>query len=127
MNGYLASNVYKESGFRIAYKTTDINSPSASDTFVFVEERADTIDNDFFAVGSTGFMDSSDNALRWIEIPANYHAQSSNFSFADRHVASQKWQHPLPEAGNIFNNDGFPPDPNSPDIWWLFRHATRKR
>lgn len=70
MNGYLASEVYAASGFRVAFKFNEIRHPSPSETLVFTEERADAIDNDFFAVGSVAFQDPSGSRTRWYEIAA---------------------------------------------------------
>jgi len=127
MNGYLASEVYRNSGFRIAMKLNEIVDPSPSQTFVFVEERADTIDNGFFAVGSIAFQDPSGSRTRWLEIPANYHGNSSTFSFADGHAAIRRWIRPMPPMGRTFNDEGFPVDPHNPDIQWLFDHATGRQ
>lgn len=127
MNGYLASDVYRDAGFRVAFKSSDINQPSPSDTFVLVDERADTIDNDFFAVGSVAFQDASGSGTRWWEIPGNYHGNASSFSFADGHASIHRWTTAMPPMGTSFNNDGFQLDPHNSDCLWLFEHATGRR
>ena len=90
MNGYLAADVYLNQGLRVAFKLNEIMDPSPSQTFVFIEERADTIDNNFFAVGSLAFQDPSRSKTRWIEIPANYHDNASTLSFADGHAVIRR-------------------------------------
>jgi prepilin-type N-terminal cleavage/methylation domain-containing protein len=73
MNGYLASDVYRSSPFRTAFKFNEIVNPSPSQTFVFLDERQDSIDNGFFAM----VIDEADltdpSRSRWWELPANYH------------------------------------------------------
>lgn len=127
MNGYLAANVYINTSFRVAFKMNEVMNPSPSDTFVFVEERADTIDNNFFAVGSLAFLDPSGNGTRWLEIPANYHGNATVFGFADGHASIRRWLRPLPPAGRVFNDNGFPLSPKNPDCLWLFDHATGRK
>ena len=60
---------------------------SASLTFVFLDEREDSInDGAFFtAVDNPGFLE---------DVPASYHAGSGGFSFADGHSEIHKWTAP---------------------------------
>jgi prepilin-type N-terminal cleavage/methylation domain-containing protein/prepilin-type processing-associated H-X9-DG protein len=125
MNGYLAGDTYMTSPFRVAFKVTELTS--AAETFVHIEERADTIDNGFFAVGSVAFEDPSGSRTRWWEIPANYHGNASTLSFADGHAVVHRWVKPMPPMGRVFNDNGFPVDPYNPDCLWLFEHATARK
>jgi prepilin-type processing-associated H-X9-DG protein len=125
MNGYLAGDTYKTSPFLVAFKVNEI--ASLAQTFVHIDERADTIDNGFFAVGSVAFEDPSGSRTRWWEIPANYHGNASTLSFADGHAVVHRWIRPMLPMGYVFNDDGFPVDPHNPDCPWLFDHATGRK
>jgi len=63
-------------------KTSNLRSPAL--TFVFVDEREDSInDGTFFtAVDDAGYL---------TDIPASYHAGASGFAFADGHSEIHKW------------------------------------
>ena len=66
------------------FKRSEIQTPST--IFVFLDEQADTINDGFFV------NRLEDNA--WGNLPGSYHNGGANFSFADGHVESHKWQVP---------------------------------
>ncbi len=85
MNGEDISNIkLGSSGFHVNRKLGDITTPKPVDSFVFVEESENTIDDGHF--GTLG----QDTAFRWYNIPAQWHG-GANFSFADGHSAYRKW------------------------------------
>jgi prepilin-type N-terminal cleavage/methylation domain-containing protein/prepilin-type processing-associated H-X9-DG protein len=105
-------------------KTTDFRRLSPCDAFVFVDERADSINDGWFWVDSSAWATTpalSSGAYR--DLPAFYHNNASAFSFADGHAEIHKWRDPKflavasGAAGSL---------PTSQDVWWLVMHATAK-
>jgi prepilin-type N-terminal cleavage/methylation domain-containing protein/prepilin-type processing-associated H-X9-DG protein len=76
-------------GLRYFVKMSDIESPSPSEAFVFVDENPDSIDDGFFAVRAT-----VPNAGFWQNTPASWHGNSGVVSFADGHAESWRWVEP---------------------------------
>jgi len=93
---------------------------SASLTFVFLDERADSInDGTFFtAVDNPGYL---------TDIPASYHGGSGGFSFADGHSEIHKWfsgwiKQPI-QATSINDHDLKANNDSPQDAYWLDLHA----
>jgi len=65
--------------------------------------------------------------------PANYHSQSSNFSFVDGHAETHHWQdsqfnNPKPTPGNWHDHTGNAARASSyNDLAWLKEHTTYRR
>jgi prepilin-type N-terminal cleavage/methylation domain-containing protein/prepilin-type processing-associated H-X9-DG protein len=127
MNCYLTSHFSERALlYRVHFKLTEIQRPSG--LFVFLDERADTLDNNMFNVGDEG-IDPVDLArLRRTELPANYHGNSASFSFADGHAEAHKWTRTMPPMSQqhlpMQSNHKFPISANNPDIIWLFQRTT---
>jgi prepilin-type processing-associated H-X9-DG protein/prepilin-type N-terminal cleavage/methylation domain-containing protein len=64
------------------YKKSEFKNPS--DTFVFLDEQADTINDGFFVNRLEEYM--------WGNVPGSYHNGGANFSFADGHLESHRWR-----------------------------------
>jgi prepilin-type processing-associated H-X9-DG protein len=64
------------------YKKSEFKNPS--DTFIFLDEQADTLNDGFFVNALDGYS--------WGNVPGSYHNGGANFSFADGHVESHHWQ-----------------------------------
>jgi len=63
-------------------KVGDLRFPAPSQTWVFLEEHPDSInDPAFFAPHQTS----------WIDLPAGYHDDANTVAFADAHVETHKW------------------------------------
>ena len=98
-------------------RTTEILRPNSS--FVFLDERAGTINDGYFVVHMTvncGSMTASD-------LPANYHGGAAGFAFADGHAEIKKWrttyfQQP-PDIGGTTTLI------NNADYIWLVRNTTK--
>ncbi len=67
------------------FKTTDFSQPSQ--TFVFLEEHPDSINDGFF-------MNRLEEEPKWGNLPASYHNNAANLSFADGHVETRRWVSP---------------------------------
>ena len=132
MNGWLNSGFDSDQFFfgvkptyRIIRKTSDLDliNPGPSQTFVFTDEREDSIDDGYFAIT----MYARGRAAQMNNWPGSYHNGAGTFSFADGHTELHKWldprtKWPLQKAYAVW--DVVSVSPNSPDVAWLQDHAT---
>jgi prepilin-type N-terminal cleavage/methylation domain-containing protein/prepilin-type processing-associated H-X9-DG protein len=93
--------------------------PAPAMTFVFLDEREDSInDGDFFtAVDRPGYLS---------DIPASYHGGSGGFSFADGHSEIHKWYSAWitqPIQKTPINGHDLTGDPGVEDSYWLDQHS----
>lgn len=86
--------------FPIYLKTSDLNNsssaPGPSKTFVFLDEREDSIDAGNFMTVMAGYpippaTASTPAVYKTGDIPASYHGGSGGFSFADGHSDLRRW------------------------------------
>ena len=102
-------------------KLSAINNPGPATAFVFIDERADSINDGFFVV----FMIYSNANAQLGNIPANYHNGCSAVSFADGHAEIHHWLDPRSEPPMIPNTlVSIGPVPNDQDIAWLQQHCS---
>ncbi len=131
MNCYVANPAFWDGHppYRMHFKLSQIERPS--ELFVFLDERADTLDNNSFNVGDEGLDPINPGLTRCTELPGNYHGNAGSFSFADGHVEAHKWTQPMPPASQqhllMGPNNKFPVSPNNPDIIWLFQRGTTEK
>jgi prepilin-type N-terminal cleavage/methylation domain-containing protein/prepilin-type processing-associated H-X9-DG protein len=74
------------SGYPPIYLENQMKKPNPTQTIVFVDENAASIDDGFFGVLITGNL--------WVNVPANWHSRGCNFSFADGHAEHWRWTDP---------------------------------
>jgi prepilin-type processing-associated H-X9-DG protein len=125
MNGYVGdyngtmSRVYAQSAYRVYLKTTSITRPGPTDTWVFMDEHPDSINDGFFGVYMT--------TVRWDDLPASYHNGACGFSFADGHAETKKWRdaNTVVPVRKITLSGAIPASPN--DIRWLQERSTALR
>ncbi len=114
--------------WRIYRKLSQMRSPGPSRTFVFLDEREDSINDGMFVVDMGGYPGRGIR-YRIVDIPASYHNGSGGFSFADGHSEMKKWKDPRTMApfkrGVATPYDR--PSPNNQDIAWMQERATRLR
>lgn len=98
-----------------------------SDLFVLLDEHPDSINDGAFAV----YMPQNQfDTTGWLDVPAGYHMNGCDFSFADGHAEFHQWKYPaaiLPPiwpADQISGYGGGQSIPGNPDILWLAHHAT---
>lgn len=123
MNQRMNGGEYKSaplSLFNNPNKLSAINNPGPSTTFVFIDERADSINDGFFVID---MLDVGPQA-RIGNTPADYHNGSSSVSFADGHVESHKWLDPRTQTRPY---PPWLPVPDDPDIAWLQEHCCSRK
>ena len=104
-------------------KLTSIINPDPVNALVFLDEAANSIDNNALGIYGPG---SLGNAVFW-NLPASRHSLGANVTFADAHAEYHKWR------GSYINNDNKIPDApvtpgpgydgpsaaTDPDLIWL--------
>ena len=113
-------------GFRKFTKFSSITDPSPSGTFVFLDEREDSINDGTFVVDMGGWPNDG-GQHRMIDYPASYHNAAGGFSFADGHSEIRKWRDartmPKLTRGKLIPLNI--PSPNNQDVAWMQDKATR--
>ncbi|HWF18709.1 MAG TPA: type II secretion system protein [Verrucomicrobiae bacterium] len=119
MNGYMAGDGggILSNQFVLNHRVTDIVQPTSS--FVFLDERASSINDGYFEV----LMTTSYGSIKVQDMPANYHNEAGGFSFADGHAATQKWTTGLFDTAGTVVLTG-QSAPNNLDYIWLMRNTT---
>ena len=112
-------------GWKAYRKMSSINDPGPTRTWVFVDEREDSINNGFFVVDMTGYPDQA-GQHRLANTPASYHNRAATLSFADGHSEIKMWKDPrtfppLTKRDRPLNLD----TPHNVDVFWLQDHSTR--
>ena len=91
---------WNSDGWRLYHKFGDIIDPGPSGTFVFLDEREDSINDGMFVVDMTGYPGTASSL---VDAPASYHGNAGGFSFADGHSEIKTWRSPYilvpPRAG----------------------------
>ena len=96
MNGVDVGLVYfGQKGYKVNLKTVEINAPPPSQAFVFLDEHQNSIDDGHF-----GFAPEGD---KWMNLPAMWHNNGCDFSFADGHAESLKWRDARTLALKVIN------------------------
>lgn len=127
MNSYVGQNSkIWTPGYRQFTRQDDFISPS--ETFVFIDEREESINDGWFVVEMDGF-EPRDGSLYHLEnYPASYHNGSGTLSFADGHAEIHRWrdQRTKPSIKKGVNIKGVD-TPNSQDVEWLQSRTSRPR
>jgi prepilin-type N-terminal cleavage/methylation domain-containing protein/prepilin-type processing-associated H-X9-DG protein len=131
MNGYLGdlsrANPYTP-GFWQFKKYSEINSPSPSKCWVFIDEREDGINDGWFAVDMVGYDPYQPASLRIVDYPASYHNGAGGLAFADGHSEIKRWVDGR-TTPQLRKNQDLPlnqPSPNNRDIEWLQERSSSK-
>ncbi|HMP84242.1 MAG TPA: prepilin-type N-terminal cleavage/methylation domain-containing protein [Verrucomicrobiota bacterium] len=69
-------------------KLTQLTHPGPADTFVFLDEHPDSINDVIFHV----YLGRQTSTAEWRDLPSSYHAGAAGFSFADGHSEIHKWR-----------------------------------
>jgi prepilin-type N-terminal cleavage/methylation domain-containing protein len=106
-------------------------SPGPVKTFVFLDQREDSINWGNFYTQMDGFSPRVETSYIFgQDWPGAYHKRAAGFSFADGHSEIKKWQDgrttpPLVPQTLIGQTDT--PSPRNQDIAWLQDHTTRPK
>jgi len=111
--------------YRIYRKSADLIDPGPARTFVFLDEREDSINDGMFVVDMQFYPTTSATI---VDFPASYHGGGGGFSFADGHSELRRWTNPLILERPL--RDAVRPYPTpfgkfDRDTLWLQEHATR--
>jgi prepilin-type N-terminal cleavage/methylation domain-containing protein/prepilin-type processing-associated H-X9-DG protein len=112
--GYSGANALRD--YR---KSSDLTVPGPTQTFVFIDENPNSIDDGYF-VCDPNLTDF------WVNMPASYHGNASGLSYADGHAEMKTWKDSklLSQAATT---TGIPSDPGSPDCRWLQDRSTARK
>ena len=112
-------------GWRKFKKLSDITAPPPAKTFVFLDEREDSINDGTFVVDMGGWPNRP-RSYKMIDYPASYHNKAGGFSFVDGHSEIKKWidsrTTPFLKRGNELQLNVA--SPNNPDVAWMQERAT---
>lgn len=101
---------------KLFLKFSDVDRPSPSQLFVFIEENADSLNDPA--------LSNSQLDHRWIDLPGAYHPttetnRASNLAFADGHVESHAWSESVLGERPDFNYSSPTVRSGNPDRAWL--------
>ena len=124
--GWGSARGERGTGWRKFFKLDAITDPGPSETFVFLDEREDSINDGTFVVDMAGWPNQP-SQYRIIDYPASYHNGAGGFSFADGHSEIKRWQDPrtMPELARGQLIPLNVPSPNNRDVAWMQSKATR--
>jgi prepilin-type N-terminal cleavage/methylation domain-containing protein/prepilin-type processing-associated H-X9-DG protein len=108
------------SQFNNPNKLSAINNPGPATAFVFIDERADSINDGFFVIDMVHTLPQAQVG----NSPADYHNGCSSVSFADGHVENHKWLDPRTKLRPY---QPYLVVPNNSDIAWLREHCCSPR
>jgi len=112
-----------------AKKSTDFSNPGPSQSWLFMDEHPDTIDDgifyDSFAItNGTG---------TFYEVPAALHGGACGMAFADGHSEMHHWQTSVPSLPVVYLTGNYPsagrynvPGVNNADLAWLAQHTPQR-
>jgi len=129
MNAYLGDRGGPyTAGFRQFRKYSEITSPAPSMTWVFIDEREDSINDGWFAVNMEGYDPMNAAAYVMVDYPASYHNGAGGLSFADGHSEIRKWVDP--RTTPVLRRGQLIPlgvaSPNNRDIDWLQQRTSSR-
>ena len=130
--GYDGSGLWSIGGdankWAVYHKSSDMNNPGPTGTFVFLDEREDSINDGSFITDMFGYPDKG-QTWRIVEYPASYHNGAGGFSFADGHSEIKKWTdaRTTPKINTRTDLALNQPSPNNKDVYWLQYRSTRKQ
>ncbi len=111
-------------GFVGCFKLGEILYPGPARTFVFLDERTETLSEGAFYLS----MDRSPTTF--YDYPGCAHSGAASLSFADGHTEQKKWLDPRTRPARLTPvGSGYPPgvpSPNNRDMLWLQERCTRR-
>jgi prepilin-type N-terminal cleavage/methylation domain-containing protein/prepilin-type processing-associated H-X9-DG protein len=111
-------------GYTVYGKTTDMLKPGPSMTFLFCDERVDSMNDAELYISMAGWDPYLPNAWELPDIPSNYHGGACGFAFADGHSEIHKWKDYVLNVSWPFRHRN--PTQNKQDTYWIMERSTRK-
>jgi prepilin-type N-terminal cleavage/methylation domain-containing protein/prepilin-type processing-associated H-X9-DG protein len=107
----------------------DADFVAPADTWVFVDEHPDSINDGFFCVDMNGAVTPSAGDDSLPDAPASYHNGACGFAFADGHSEIKKWKdgrmkfkiQRIDYPGQTLGGTA-----RSPDMEWLYSKSTQR-
>jgi len=133
MNGWFKSsdvssfhNATSPARYRIYDKASDVVDPGPSLTWLFMDEREDSINDGELIVGMFGYPDSP-SQWKIVDYPASYHNRAAGLSFVDGHAEIKRWQdnRTIPALKKGVELPLNAQSPKNPDVLWLMDRTTR--
>jgi prepilin-type processing-associated H-X9-DG protein len=128
--GWNASGAWRPasgSGWKVYLQLSDMTDPGPSSTWVFLDEREDSINDGYFVVDMAGYPNQP-GSWKIVDYPASYHNKAGGFSFADGHSEIKKWRDPRTYP-SLKKGQDLPldrPSANNQDVYWMQERSTRK-
>jgi prepilin-type N-terminal cleavage/methylation domain-containing protein/prepilin-type processing-associated H-X9-DG protein len=119
MNGWVGFSTRDWLGcppYKLNFKMSDLANPGPAQTWVFIDERENSINDGWFAVDVYNQLD----AATWVDLPAIRHNRGAVLSYADGHSELKKWR----DGRTIAEISPGTASPNNPDIAWLQQRTT---
>jgi prepilin-type processing-associated H-X9-DG protein len=91
MNVWLSPNTYFTGISPVPlsyYQESSLVNPGPADTWVFIDENPNSINDGCFICGSSGYAS-------WVDCPASFHNGAGGLAFADGHALLRKWTDPV--------------------------------
>ena len=130
MNGWIDSTDVEgfSPGYRVYKKFSDFSDPGPTQTWVFMDEREDSINDGEMIVSMNGFP-SQPAQWKIVDYPAGYHGKAGGLSFADGHSEIKRWldKRTVPALKRGQEIPLNVPSANNVDVLWLMERTTRKR
>jgi prepilin-type N-terminal cleavage/methylation domain-containing protein/prepilin-type processing-associated H-X9-DG protein len=106
-------------------KTGDLTNPSPSETWVYLDEHPDSMnDSGFFSVSG----DATGNGA-WVDLAASFHNGAAGFAMADGHSEIKSWKGLAKSVPvRYVDNPVMPTGRENPaDIRWMYLHTPRQQ
>src|SRR5207249_6443033 len=114
MNGWVGEGTFEwTSAFQLMTQRSQIRQPDQ--TFVFIEEHPDSINDGLFVVDMTA-------SASLVDFPASYHYSGANLGFADGSARYRQWLNIPATLG-----PGGLPRIRGPDVPWLQSISTYRK
>jgi prepilin-type N-terminal cleavage/methylation domain-containing protein/prepilin-type processing-associated H-X9-DG protein len=134
LGGFHGESPASAPSYLVYRRYAQLNNPSPSKIFVFIDEREDAINWGNFETEMTGYDPATPSPASYqlTDLPASYHGNAGGLSFADGHAEIHRWRDgrtmpPLVIGGLTFSGSGATPSPRNQDVAWLQDRATRKK
>jgi len=105
-----------------ATKTSDLNLPGPSESWVFLDEHPDSIDDGIFYIDPG----ATNGTGQFTELPSGEHGGACGVAFADGHSEIHKWKTSVTLRKVTYNNLQRVDVTQNEDLAWLARRTPRK-